>query len=30
VAGTAALLELDGLGGREVLADPRLHTIFHG
>jgi adenine phosphoribosyltransferase len=30
VAGTAVLMELDGMGGRAALADPRLHTIYHG
>ena len=30
VAGAAALLELDGLGGRAALGDARLHTVFHG
>lgn len=30
VTGTAVLMELEGLGGREVLADPRLHTVFLG
>lgn len=28
VAGTAVLFEIDGLGGRELLADPDLHTVF--
>ncbi|MGJ0204231.1 adenine phosphoribosyltransferase [Leucobacter sp. gxy201] len=27
-AGTAVLFEIDGLGGREALRDPRLHTVF--
>lgn len=30
VAGVAVLMELDGLGGREALADPRLHAVFRG
>jgi adenine phosphoribosyltransferase len=30
VTGIGALMELDGLGGREALGDPRLHTIFRG
>lgn len=30
VTGTAVLMELEGLGGREALADLRLHTIFRG
>ena len=28
VAGTAVLFEIKGLGGRQVLADPHLHTVF--
>ena len=28
-AGTAVLFEIDGLGGREALDDPALHTVFH-
>lgn len=28
VTGTAVLFEIQGLGGREVLADPHLHTVF--
>lgn len=28
VAGTAVLFEINGLGGREVLGDPHLHTVF--
>lgn len=28
VAGIAVLFEIDGLGGREALADPELHTVF--
>ncbi|WP_238702546.1 adenine phosphoribosyltransferase [Microbacterium caowuchunii] len=30
VTGTAVLMELEGLGGREILGDPRLHHIFRG
>ncbi len=29
VAGTAVLFEIAGLGGREAVGDPRLHTVFH-
>ena len=29
VAGTAVLFEIDGLGGREAIRDPQLHTVFH-
>lgn len=29
VTGTAILFEIDGLGGREVVNDPRLHAVFH-
>lgn len=29
VAGTAVLFEIAGLGGRETVADPQLHTVFH-
>ncbi|UOQ57339.1 adenine phosphoribosyltransferase [Leucobacter allii] len=28
IAGTAVLFEIDGLGGREALGDPALHTVF--
>ena len=28
VAGTAVLFEIEGLGGRDAIADPRLHTVF--
>lgn len=28
VAGTSVLFEIDGLGGREALRDPSLHTVF--
>lgn len=28
VTGTAVLFEIEGMGGREVLADPHLHTVF--
>ena len=28
VAGTAVLFEIDGLGGRELIEDPNLHTVF--
>ncbi|WP_442918829.1 adenine phosphoribosyltransferase [Leucobacter sp. USHLN153] len=27
-AGTSVLFEIDGLGGREAVADPSLHTVF--
>lgn len=27
-AGTAVLFEIEGLGGRDALNDPRLHTVF--
>jgi adenine phosphoribosyltransferase len=30
VTGTAVLMELDGLGGRDALADLHLHAIFQG
>lgn len=29
VAGTTVLFEIDGLGGRDVIGDPDLHTVFH-
>ena len=29
VAGTAVLFEIAGLGGRETVGDPHLHTVFH-
>lgn len=29
IAGTAVLFEIEGLGGRDVVNDPRLHTVFH-
>ena len=29
VTGTAILFEIDDLGGREVVNDPRLHAVFH-
>lgn len=29
IAGTAVLFEIDGLGGREAIQDPTLHTVFH-
>lgn len=29
VAGTAVLFEIQGLGGRQAVADPNLHTVFH-
>ena len=29
VAGTTVLFEIDGLGGRDVIGDPELHTVFH-
>ncbi len=29
VAGTAVLFEIAGLGGRETVGDPALHTVFH-
>ena len=28
VAGTAVLFEIDGLGGRDAVGDPDLHTVF--
>lgn len=28
VSGTAVLFEIDGMGGRAVVADPHLHTVF--
>lgn len=28
VAGTAVLFEINGLGGRDAVADPHLHTVF--
>ncbi|MBL3688085.1 adenine phosphoribosyltransferase [Leucobacter zeae] len=28
VAGTAVLFEIDGLGGRDAVGDPELHTVF--
>ena len=28
-AGTAVLFEIAGLGGRETVGDPHLHTVFH-
>lgn len=28
VAGTAVLFEIQGLGGRQAVADPNLHTVF--
>lgn len=28
VAGTAVLFEIEGLGGRQAVADPKLHTVF--
>lgn len=28
IAGTAVLFEIKGLGGRDVLGDPHLHTVF--
>jgi adenine phosphoribosyltransferase len=28
VAGTAVLFEIDDLGGRDAVGDPRLHTVF--
>lgn len=28
IAGTAVLFEIEGLGGRDVVNDPRLHTVF--
>lgn len=30
VVGTAVLFEIEGLGGRVVVGDPRLHTVFAG
>lgn len=29
VIGTAVLFEIDELGGREAVGDPRLHAVFH-
>ena len=29
VVGTAVLFEIDELGGREAVGDPRLHAVFH-
>lgn len=29
VAGTAVLFEIAGLGGRDTVGDPHLHTVFH-
>ncbi|QIM15731.1 adenine phosphoribosyltransferase [Leucobacter insecticola] len=29
IAGTAILFEIEGLGGRDTVNDPRLHTVFH-
>lgn len=29
IAGTAVLFEIDGLGGRDAIDDPALHTVFH-
>lgn len=29
IAGSAVLFEIDGLGGRETVGDPTLHTVFH-
>ncbi len=29
IAGSAVLFEIEGLGGRDTVNDPRLHTVFH-